>query len=61
MVDVATATAKDVIEEKMNTSIEWQMPTLISGDKEVIQWSERTGWAHLYRYTAEGERVNQIT
>ncbi len=61
VVDVATATAKDVIEEKMNTSIEWQMPTLISGDKEVIQWSERTGWAHLYRYTAEGELVNQIT
>ena len=61
VVDVATATAKDVIEEKMNTSIEWQMPTLINGDKEIIQWSERTGWAHLYRYSAEGELINQIT
>ena len=61
VVDVATATAKDVIEEKMNTSIEWQMPTLINGDKEIIQWSERTGWAHLYRYAADGTLINQIT
>ena len=61
VVDVATATAKDVIEEKMNTSIEWQMPTLINGGNEVIQWSERTGWAHLYRYSADGELINQIT
>ena len=61
VVDVATATAKDVVVEQMNTSIEWQMPTLINGDKEVIQWSERTGWAHLYRYSADGELINQIT
>ena len=61
VVDVATATAKDLIVEEMNTSIEWQMPTLISNNSEIIQWSERTGWAHLYRYTADGELINQIT
>ena len=61
VVDVATATAKDLIVEEMNTSIEWQMPTLISNNNEIIQWSERTGWAHLYRYTADGELINQIT
>ena len=61
VVDVATATAKDVVVEEMNTSIEWQMPHLISGDKECIQWSERTGWAHLYRYSVDGKLVNQIT
>ena len=61
VVDVATATAKDVVCEEMNTSIEWQMPTLINNDKEVIQWSERSGWAHLYRYTVDGELLNQIT
>ena len=61
VVDVASATAKDVVVEQMNTSIEWQMPTLVNGGKELIQWSERTGWAHLYRYTADGELVNQIT
>ncbi len=61
VVDVTTATAKDLIVEEMNTSIEWQMPTLISNNNEIIQWSERTGWAHLYRYTADGELINQIT
>ena len=61
IVDVATATAKDVVCEEMNTSIEWQMPYLLNGGKELIQWSERTGWAHLYRYSAEGELLNPIT
>ena len=61
VVDVATATAKDVVVEQMNTSIEWQMPFLVNGDKECIQWSERTGWAHLYRYSVDGELINQIT
>ncbi len=61
VVDVATATAKDLIVEEMNTSIEWQMPTLVNNNSEIIQWSERTGWAHLYRYSAEGELINQIT
>jgi dipeptidyl aminopeptidase/acylaminoacyl peptidase len=27
----------------------------------VIWWSERDGWAHLYRYDREGRVVNQIT
>ena len=61
VVDVATATAKDLIVEEMNTSIEWQIPTLVNNNSEIIQWSERTGWAHLYRYSAEGELINQIT
>ena len=61
VVDVASATAKDVVCEEMNTSIEWQMPTLISNEREVIQWSERTGWAHLYRYSIDGKLLNPIT
>ena len=61
VVDVASATAKDVVCEEMNTSIEWQMPTLISNEREVIEWSERTGWAHLYRYSVDGELINPIT
>ena len=61
VVDVETATAKDVVCEQMNTSIEWQMPTLVNNDNEFIQWSERTGWAHLYRYKTDGTLINQIT
>ena len=61
VVDIASATAKDVVCEEMNTSIEWQMPTLISNDREVIQWSEHTGWAHLYRYSIDGTLLNPVT
>ena len=61
VVDVATATAKELVHEEMQTSIEWQFPTLVNNDAEFIQWSERTGWAHLYRYSSDGELVNQIT
>ncbi len=61
VVDVASATAKEVVAESMNTSIEWQNPVLVNSGKELIQWSERTGWAHLYRYSEDGELINQIT
>ena len=61
VVDVASATAKELVHEEMQTSIEWQYPTLVNGDTEFIQWSERTGWAHLYRYSSDGKLVNQIT
>ena len=61
VVDVASATAKELVHEEMQTSIEWQYPTLVNNDSEFIQWSERTGWAHLYRYSADGELINQIT
>ena len=61
VVDVASATAKDLVVEQMNTSIEWQHPTLINSGREFVQWSERTGWAHLYRYSADGQLLNQIT
>lgn len=30
-------------------------------DGEVIWWSERDGWAHLYRYDANGTLLNRIT
>lgn len=29
--------------------------------KEFVFWSQRDGWMHLYRYTAEGKLINQIT
>ncbi|MEO8452855.1 MAG: DPP IV N-terminal domain-containing protein, partial [Gemmatimonadota bacterium] len=34
----------------------------VSGDgNEVIWWSERDGWGHLYRYDATGHLINQVT
>lgn len=60
-VDVATGEVTEVVHEEMNTSIEYRYPHLVNNGKEVIEWSERTGWAHLYRYSESGELINQIT
>jgi len=49
-----------VIEERMNTYVEVRRPDLLeSGD--LIWWSERDGWAHLYRYGADGAVKNRLT
>ena len=54
-------TIRPVIEERLNTYIETR-PLAISDDKkELIHWSERDGWAHLYLYDAEGNLKNKIT
>ena len=54
-------TIRPVIEERLNTYIETR-PLAISDDKkELIHWSERDGWAHLYLYDTEGNLKNKIT
>ena len=60
-VDVKTATAKTVIEERLNTYEEIRRPGLINGGKEMIQWSEDDGWGHFYLYDENGKLKNQIT
>ena len=61
VVDIETATAREVIHEEMETSIEYRYPYLINSGSEIIEWSERTGWAHLYRYSTDGELLGAIT
>ena len=47
--DATTGTVRVVIEERLNTYVEHQrLELLASGD--LLWWSERDGWAHLYRY-----------
>ena len=58
-VDIANDTVKPIIEERMNTYIEIRRPKFV-GDN-IIWWSERSGWAHLYLYNTKGNLVNQIT
>ncbi len=58
--DAATGTVKVVIEERLNTYVEHQRLELLkSGD--LLWWSERDGWAHLYRYGADGTLKNRLT
>ena len=58
--DPATGEVTAVIEERLNTYVEHQTPRrLDNGD--LIWWSERDGWAHLYRYAPDGTVRNRLT
>ncbi len=59
-IDAATGTASIVFEERFNTYIEVQTPHLLAGG-DIIWWSERDGWAHLYRYAPDGTLRTQLT
>lgn len=58
--DPATGTVTTVIEERLNTYVEHQPPRrLANGD--LVWWSERDGWAHLYRYAPDGTVRARLT
>lgn len=61
VVNVNTGEVNPLIEERMNTYIEVRKPGLIKNGEEIIEWSERDGWAHLYLYDKNGKMKNQIT
>ncbi len=55
-----TGAVRAVIEERMNTYQEQQPPwRLANGD--LIWWSERDGWAHLYRIAPDGTVRARLT
>ncbi len=56
----ATGEVRVVIEERLNTYVEHQSPRrMANGD--LIWWSERDGWAHLYRYGPDGTLKARLT
>jgi dipeptidyl-peptidase-4 len=58
--DPATGAVRAVVEERLNTYVEHQNPyRMDNGD--LIWWSERDGWAHLYRYGADGTLKARLT
>ncbi len=58
--DAGTGEVQVLIEERLNTYVETQRLELLqSGD--LLWWSERDGWAHLYRFGAEGTLKNRLT
>jgi dipeptidyl aminopeptidase/acylaminoacyl peptidase len=61
VVNTITGEVKVVVAESLNTSIEIKKPELIKNGAELIEWSERDGWAHLYLYDGQGNLKNQIT
>jgi dipeptidyl aminopeptidase/acylaminoacyl peptidase len=61
VVNTITGEVKVLVAESMNTSIEIKKPELLKNGAELIEWSERDGWAHLYLYDGQGKLKNQIT
>ena len=59
--DMKLDTTKMLVHEEMNTSIESKPIYPVNKGKQFIQWSERTGWAMLYLYNADGTLVSPIT
>jgi dipeptidyl-peptidase-4 len=65
-IDVCAATVGDsiaqpLIKERLNTYVEVRRLGLVNEGRELIEWSERDGWAHFYLYDAAGKLKNQIT
>ena len=60
-VDIGSGEVKTLIPERSNTYIEVRRPGLVNGGSEIIEWSERDGWAHFYLYDGNGNLKNQIT
>ncbi len=56
---VGQDTIVPVIEERMNTYLEVR-PLSVSGS-DLVHWSERDGWAHLYLYDKNGNLKRQLT
>ena len=50
-----------IIKERMNTYQETRPLMALADGKEIIQWSERDGWAHLYLYDDQGNLKNRLT
>jgi len=59
--DPATGKVTVLIEERLNTYIDFNDVALVNNGKEFIVGSERDGWGHFYLYDAQGKLKNQIT
>ncbi|WP_431294879.1 prolyl oligopeptidase family serine peptidase [Pedobacter sp. P26] len=62
-VDLATGKVRSIIHEISKPFIneDFFNVSIIKGGKEIIWWSDRTGWGQYYRYDGEGHLLNRIT
>jgi dipeptidyl aminopeptidase/acylaminoacyl peptidase len=60
-IDINTGSVRTLIPERLNTYVETRRPALVNDGNEIIEWSERDGWAHFYLYDGNGNLKNQIT
>ncbi len=58
--NAATGEVQTIIEDRLNTYMETRnVEKLDNGD--LLWWSERDGWAHIYRYGSDGTLKNRVT
>jgi dipeptidyl-peptidase 4 len=60
VVNPASGEVRVVIEERLNTYVEHQSPRRLAGG-DLLWWSERDGWAHLYRIRPDGTVAARLT
>lgn len=63
-VDPQTGSKKEMYDEKQSAWIDLSHPeriTYLSDNKRYILKSDKTGWAHYYLYTLDGQLINAIT
>lgn len=58
--NATTGSVRVVIEERLNTYVEHQRLELL-GNGDLLWWSERDGWAHIYRFGNDGTLRNRLT
>jgi len=61
VVNVGDSVAQPLIKERLNTYVEVRRLGLVNEGRELIEWSERDGWAHFYLYDGNGKLKNPIT
>src|SRR6202000_2363061 len=57
----AIGSGKAVSREELNTYVEVRRPGIVGGGKDLVEWSERDGWAHFYLYDSTGKLERQLT
>jgi dipeptidyl aminopeptidase/acylaminoacyl peptidase len=60
-VDISSGEVKTLIPERLNTYVEVKKPGIVNDGSEIVEWSERDGWAHFYLYDGNGNLKNRIT
>ena len=60
-IDLASDSTRTIISERMNSFIEGRDLRLIKDGSQIIEWSERNGWANLYLYNSDGTLVRNLT
>ncbi|MAD98220.1 MAG: S9 family peptidase [Flavobacteriaceae bacterium] len=64
--DIETGEIKTIIKEESNVYIDDYQGTsgtivLFNNEQEILFWSERNGWGHLYLYDSNGNLKRQVT